>query len=76
MAFPSKFTAFDKSILAKLHHLMLNPDEEISLQELVKHKQKRFSDLSELLQALDVLFILGVIEFNESNGLLKYVKRN
>jgi hypothetical protein len=73
MSFPSKFTSFDKSILAKISYLILDEVEVISLSDLIKEKISKFNDVSELLLALDVLYILGKIELDESNGVIKYV---
>ncbi len=73
MSFPSKFTSFDESILAKISYLMFDDVEAISLPELIKLKISKFEDVSELLLALDVLYVLGKIEMDEDKGLIKYV---
>ena len=73
MSFPSKFTSFDKSILAKISHLILDDVEVVSLPELIKMKLSKFDDVSELLLALDVLYVLGKIDLDENEGLIKYV---
>jgi len=36
-------------------------------------KLSRFDDVSELLLALDVLYVLGKIDLDENEGLIKYV---
>jgi len=73
MSFPSKFTSFDKSILAKISYLMLDDVEVVSLSELIKIKLSKFDDVSELLLALDVLYVLGKIDLDENERLIKYV---
>ncbi len=73
MSFPSKFTSFDKSILAKISYLILDDVEVVSLSELIKMKLSKFDDVSELLLALDVLYVLGKIDLDENEGLIKYV---
>jgi len=73
MSFPSKFTRFDKSILAKLSYLMLDDVEVISLSDLIKLTSSKFDDVSELLLALDVLYVLGEIELDETKGSIIYV---
>ena len=76
MSFPSKFTNFDSSILAKISMLMLDDVEFISLSELIRVRLDKFEDISELMLALDVLFVLKKIELDDNKGLIKYVKRN
>lgn len=73
MSFPSKFTNFDKSILAKISMLMLDDVETISLSELIRIRLDKFDDISEFMLALDVLFVLEKIELDETNGAIKYV---
>ena len=73
MSFPSKFTNFDKSILAKISMLMLDDVETISLSELIRIRLDKFEDISEFMLALDVLFVLKKIELDEGNGVIKYV---
>ena len=73
MSFPSKFTNFDRSILAKISILMLDDVETISLAELISTRLDKFEDISEFMLALDVLFILEKIELEEDKGVIKYV---
>ncbi len=73
MSFPSKFTSFDRSILAKISMLILDDVESISLSELLKIRLGKFEDVSEFMLALDVLFVLGKIELEECKGKIKYV---
>ena len=73
MSFPSKFTNFDKSILAKISVLILDDVDAISLSELIDTKLDKFEDISELMLALDVLFVLEKIELDEDNGVVRYV---
>jgi hypothetical protein len=73
MSFPSKFTNFDSSILAKISILMLDDVESISLSELIRVRLDKFEDISEFMLALDVLFVLKKIELDDNNGLIKYV---
>ena len=73
MSFPSKFTNFDNSILAKISMLMLDDVETISLSELIRVRLDKFKDISEFMLALDVLFVLKKIELDDNKGLIKYV---
>jgi hypothetical protein len=73
MSFPSKFTNFDSSILAKISMLILDDVETISLSELVRIRLEEFEDISEFMLALDVLFALEKIELEDDRGVIKYV---
>jgi hypothetical protein len=73
MSFPSKFTNFDSSILAKISMLILDDVETISLSELIRIRLEKFEDISEFMLALDVLFALKKIELEDDNGMIKYV---
>ena len=72
MAFPSKFTSFDESILSKIPYLLVNERSDIELSELIKLTQSKFEDVSEFMLALDVLYALGKIELEEETGKIIY----
>lgn len=73
MSFPSKFTSFDNSILAKISFLILEEVEVISLSDLIHARLDKFEDVSEFMMALDVLYVLGKIELEEGIGIIRYV---
>jgi len=73
MSFPSKFTRFDKSILAKINLLIIDDVESIKLSELIRLCSSKFEDISEFMLALDVLYALGKIEIEENEGMIRYV---
>ncbi|WP_431734624.1 ABC-three component system middle component 7 [Cellulosispirillum alkaliphilum] len=73
MAFPSKFTNLDRSILAKISVLILDDVETITLSELINLRLNNFEDISEFMLALDVLFVLEKIELEKDKGVIKYV---
>jgi len=73
MSFPSKFTSFDNSILSKIGFLILEEIDVISLSDLIHARLDRFDDISEFMMALDVLYVLGKIELEEGEGIIRYV---
>ncbi|MDX1490756.1 MAG: ABC-three component system middle component 7 [Pseudohongiellaceae bacterium] len=73
MSFPNKFTSFDKSILAKIGILIMAEEESISLSELIEMRLDKFEDISEFMLALDILYVLGKIELDETQGMINYV---
>lgn len=73
MSFPSKFTSFDNSILAKIGFLIMEEIDVISLSDLMDSRLDKFEDISEFMLALDVLYVLGKIELEEDAGVIRYV---
>lgn len=73
MSFPNKFTSFDKSILSKISILILEDIEFISLSELINLRLDKFEDISEFMLALNVLYVLGKVELEENEGMIRYV---
>lgn len=73
MSFPNKFTSFDKSILAKISMLIIDGTNSISLSELIEVRLEKFVDISEFMLALDILYLLGKVEFDENQGVINYV---
>ena len=73
MITPNKFTSLDKSIIGKVDCLLLEGVEKITVSELKKLTARKFVDVGEFLLGLDTLFILGRIELDEKNGVIKYV---
>lgn len=73
MSFPSKFTRFDNSILAKVSFLILEEVEVITLSDLIHARLDKFEDIGEFILALDVLYVLEKIELEEGEGVIRYV---
>jgi len=74
MLVPSKVFTLDNSIIGKVAFLIIDNVSEISLRELFDLRGKHFNDIGEFILAVDVLYILGVIELRK--GLICYVARN
>lgn len=74
MLFPNKLLTYNESVISKfpfiLDELIVSP---ISVSDLYKQVADRLSGVSEYLDALDCLYALGKIEFNEERGVLCYV---
>ena len=73
MIVPNKFTSLDKSVMGKINHLLLDDRSEISISELINLKLSKFTDVGELILALDVLYILEKIEIDYQQKVIKYV---
>ena len=74
MRLPNKVTSYQESILSKLIVLLdALCNSDISLTELYSVTPKYFSVMSEFIDALDVLFALNKLEYNEELEVLHYV---
>lgn len=73
MILPNKFSNLDNSILAKIHLLILDDVFEIKMSELMQKRIKKFNDISEFIEALDVLYALGKIELDQEKKVIRYV---
>jgi len=73
MIVPNKITSLDESIIGKVSFLIVEDTEEITIGELLKLRLKKFEDIGEFVLALDTLYALGRIEFEEEKGLIRYV---
>lgn len=74
MKLPNKVTSYQESILSKFNVLldeMCNRD--VSLKELYSATYQNFSDMSEFIDVLDVLFALNKLEYNDELEVLHYV---
>lgn len=77
MIFPDKLTSFQNSIIAKSIYILKELDvKSQSASNLFLQTQKHFEDISEFMLALDTLYILEKIIYNEQLKVIKYVKKN
>lgn len=74
MRLPNKVTLYQESVLSKLNVLLdVVCNRDLSLTELYSVTQKNFSDMAEFIDALDVLFALNKLEYNDELEVLHYV---
>lgn len=77
MKLPNKVTPFKESIIAKfvpvLEKLKSGP---LSLSELYKAVKTKVNSVSEFMEILNCLFILGKIELDEYEEVVHYVKND
>lgn len=76
MLTPSKFTPFDESIIFRMLSILYTPIKQENLLSAFHRTKNNFSDSSEFLYAVDILFILGKIDLDLENGMINYVKSN
>lgn len=74
MRLPNKVTSYQESILSKLVVLLdVLCNGDVSLIELYSGTQQHFSDISEFIDAIDVLFALNKLEYDQELEVLHYV---
>lgn len=73
MIVPNKMTPLDDSILGKIGYLIVDNEHEMKLVDLLELRLRKFSDIAEFLLALDALYVLGKIDFDEKKGIIRYV---
>ena len=66
MILPNKLISFQDCILAKTVYILEKiSDSDFSVIGLYEQVEIHFEDLNEYMLALDVLYVLGKIEYNE-----------
>lgn len=71
MLFPSKFTNFEESVIAKMILILEVEDKTIDVIGLYNKLKKKFKSIDEFIYALDGLYAIGYIEIEEE--VIKYV---
>lgn len=74
MKLPNKVTSYKESVLSKLTILLdILSVRDLSLIELYLNTRQHFSDTSEFIDAVDCLFALNKLEYDEDLEVLHYV---
>lgn len=74
MKLPNKITSYQESVLSKLTVLLdVLSIEDVSLIELYSKTKQNFSDISEFIDTVDVLFALEKLEYNADLEVVHYV---
>lgn len=73
MLIPTKFTTLEESTIFKMRVILENKEKNEILSDLLIRVADKFQDVLELLHALDILYVLGFIDFDISTGTIKYV---
>ena len=72
MLIPSKFTRLEESTLFKMKNILADKLQGETIQDVYQRTRDVFQDASEFLHALDILFVLGMMEIDEETGLINY----
>ena len=72
MLLPSKFTRLEESTIFKMKCILTNKTEHESVHDVYLRTKEIFCDASEFLHALDVLYVLGLLNIKNDSGLIEY----
>lgn len=77
MILPNKLISFQDCILSKTVYILEEiSDSDFSVIRLYEQVEIHFEDISEYMLALDVLYVLGRIKYNEELQAIQYVEKN
>lgn len=77
MILPNKLISFPDCILSKTVYILEEiSDSDFSVIRLYEQVEIHFEDISEYMLALDVLYVLGKIKYNEELQAIQYVEKN
>ena len=77
MILPNKLISFQDCILAKTIYILEKiSDSDFSLIELYEQVETYFEDINEYMLALDVLYVLGKVQYNEELQVIQYAEKN
>ena len=77
MILPNKLISFQDCILSKKVYILEKiSDSDFSVIGLYEQVETHFEDLNEYILALDVLYVLGKIKYNEGLQVIQYVEKN
>jgi hypothetical protein len=72
MLVPSKFTRLEESTIFKMRCILSSKKESENVLDVYLRTKDFFCDASEFLHALDVLYILGLVNINDDSELIEY----
>lgn len=72
MLVPSKFTRLEESTIFKMRFIVMEKSEGESVSDIYIRTKTKFTDASELLHALDILYVIGLIDENKETGMMEY----
>lgn len=73
---PNKVVSIKKSILWKLPDIVECLRNNDNLIEAYHSAEKKIEDINEFLFSIDILYLLDMIEIDNTKGNYSYVKRN
>lgn len=72
MLVPTKFTRLEESTIFKMRCILMGRRKGESVLDVRNRTKTDFYDASEFLHAMDILFVLDMIEVDANSGLVQY----
>ena len=72
MLVPSKFTRLEESTLFRMKSIVSGRSNGETVQDVYHRTRNVFHDASEFLHALDILFVLGIVNVDADSGVIQY----
>lgn len=72
MLVPTKFTTLEESTIFKMRAILDNKSSSETVSALLSRTSGEFQDVSEFIHALDILYVLGLINVDVSIGTINY----
>jgi hypothetical protein len=72
MLVPSKFTRLEESIIFKMKCILADKNEVETVLDVYIRTKDSFYDTSEFIHAVDILYILGLLNINNETSLVEY----
>lgn len=74
MLIPTKFTTLEESTIFKVRAILKQKINGETVSEAMSRTSGEFQDASEFLHALDILYVLRIIDIDISTGIISYAK--
>lgn len=72
MLVPTKFTRLEESTIFKMRCILRGKKKGESVLDVRNRTKTDFYDASEFLHAMDILFVLDMIEVDANSGVVQY----
>lgn len=72
MFVPSKFTRLEESTIFKMRVILEEKEHGETVAQALAKSRDNFSDASDFLAAMDVLFLLGCLDVQNETGVIEY----
>ncbi|NWF45839.1 hypothetical protein F3K02_11340 [Hydrogenophaga sp. D2P1] len=72
MLIPTKFTRLEESTIFKMKNILLNRNDGETVLDIFLRTKDEFYDAAEFLHAMDVLYVLDVLDVEVDSGVVVY----
>ncbi|MGK5065733.1 ABC-three component system middle component 7 [Janthinobacterium sp. LB3P112] len=72
MLVPTKFTRLEESTIFKMKCILAEKRSGETVLEVFSRTNDQFYDASEFLHAMDILFVLDILDVQQNSGVVEY----